>query len=381
MPAGTPATYTCAEVEQRWIAYTNWSYEAVFNVSEAFASASNLDIVLPGVDTAAAVSLNGILLGSVANMHRTFRLSVKSALSLRSPARLRFDFTSPVSFSSAAFAACSAGGGTYCPEPWSGPAPNPIVNNAYIRKEQDSFSWDFAPVTGTSGVWQAPFLEGYGGAVVSGVVVDTHPDAGLGPEVWVARLRVRLFCSSTPNGAAFPGNLSAAFPDLGHAAAAWVAVPVVSEGYSVVTLDVPVTAPGLWWPNGYGAQLLHNCTLTFTSALNETDARSIRVGFRTVTLEQPAVAGGNLFRFVVNGRPILARGSNWAPLDSLQGCVTPERERWLLSSMASAGYNMLRVWGGGIYASESVLDFMDELGILVYHDAQFGDQFYPSEAG
>lgn len=370
-----------AEVEQRWIAGTDWSYEATINVSESLAAAASVDLVLPGVDTAANVTLNGIRVGSVSNMHRTYRLAVKPALFLQSPAILRFDFTNPVSFSAAALASCRAGGGPYCPDPWSGPAPNPIVNNAYIRKEQDSFSWDFAPATGTTGVWKEPLLVGYSGAVLDGVVVDTAPATATDAAAWIAHLRIRLFCSAAPPGNALPGNLSATIFGAGPGAAAWVPVATLSAGYSVVLLDVPVAAPELWWPNGYGSQPLYNCTVTFTTALGEADSRMLRVGFRTVALEQPAVPGGNLFRFVVNGRPILARGSNWSPPDSLQGRVTPERIRWLLSTTADAGYNTLRVWGGGVYASDAMLDCMDELGVLVYHDAQFGDQFYSSELG
>ena len=169
-----------AEVEQRWIAGTNWSYEATINVNERLAAAANVDLVLPGVDTAANVTLNGILVGSVSNMHRTFRLAVKPALFLRSPAILRFDLSNPLSFSAAFLASCRAGGGPYCPDPWSGPAPNPIVNNAYIRKEQDSFSWDFAPATGTTGVWKEPMIVGYSGAVLAatataGSIASTGP--------------------------------------------------------------------------------------------------------------------------------------------------------------------------------------------------------------
>lgn len=362
------------EVEQRWIADTNWSYSTTFRVAADLDASSNIDLVLPGIDTAATITLNGIELAAVANMHRTYRFASKSILALHDPVILIFNFTSPIFYSAAQLQACRASGAPYCPDPWAGPAPNPIVNNAYIRKEQDSFSWDFAPATGTTGIWQEPFLVGYSGAVIAGVVVDTVPGEGA---TWIAHLRVRLFSSAASS--ALPGNLSASIAGLDGGAGAWVAVAQLSAGYSVVTLDVVVQSPELWWPNGYGAQTLYNCSIAFTTSTGEADFRNLSIGFRTVSLEQPAVPGGNLFRLAVNGRAILARGSNWAPPDSLQGRVSASSVRWLLTSMAAAGYNTLRIWGGGVYASDDVLEAMDELGILAYHDAQFGDQFYPSE--
>jgi beta-mannosidase len=398
----TDPNYGWNEVEQRWIAFTNWTYATLFNVSAEMLASPNVDLVLPGVDTAASVVLNGAVLSLVDNMHRTWRLPAKALIASVGPSTLEIAFTSPISYSASQLAECTRAAAPYCPPPWAGPAPNPIVNNAYIRKEQDSFSWDFAPATGTSGVWRTPYLSGYSLAVFAGAVIDTVPSSNSTPASWTAKFRVRLY-SSGPGAAGLPALLSATIPSLG--AQASVRVSELKAGFTVVSLDVPVASPELWWPNGYGSQPLYNCTLTLTSAERDTTALDLRIGFRTIVLDQPAVPGGNLFRFVVNGLPILARGSNWSPPDSLQGRITSERVEWLLTSFAAAGYNMLRVWGGGVYASDEILDRMDELGLLVYHDAvsgagseacslgvrcvippfmacgvqQFGDQFYPVE--
>jgi beta-mannosidase len=55
----------------------------------------------------------------------------------------------------------------------------------------------------------------------------------------------------------------------------------------------------------------------------------------------------------VNGVPIFAKGSNWIPAH-----VLPELGYGkdftdnLLESSKEAGFNMLRVWGGGVYESD-----------------------------
>lgn len=39
--------------------------------------------------------------------------------------------------------------------------------------------------------------------------------------------------------------------------------------------------------------------------------------------------------------------------------------------------NMLRVWGGGVYASEAFMDACDEMGIMVWHDFLYACGYYP----
>ena len=43
----------------------------------------------------------------------------------------------------------------------------------------------------------------------------------------------------------------------------------------------------------------------------------------------------------------------------------------LVRSAAAANFNMMRVWGGGIYPPDVFYDACDEAGILLYHDLQF----------
>ena len=45
-----------------------------------------------------------------------------------------------------------------------------------------------------------------------------------------------------------------------------------------------------------------------------------------------------------------------------------------VSSAAAAGMSMLRIWGGGVYPSEALLDAADALGVLLYVDAMYASQ-------
>jgi beta-mannosidase len=104
-----------------------------------------------------------------------------------------------------------------------------------------------------------------------------------------------------------------------------------------------------------------------------------RVGLRTLEVRRTPDAAGASFEFVVNGRPVFAKGANWIPADSFPTRVTPGQYRHLLESARDAHFNMLRVWGGGIYEHDVFYDLCDELGLLVWQDFMFACALYPGD--
>jgi beta-mannosidase len=81
-----------------------------------------------------------------------------------------------------------------------------------------------------------------------------------------------------------------------------------------------------------------------------------RVGFRTVTLDVAPDENGGPFTIGVNGEPVYVRGANWIPDDAFVTRLTPEAYRRSVGDAVAAGRNLLRVWGGGIYESEQLLE-------------------------
>ena len=100
-----------------------------------------------------------------------------------------------------------------------------------------------------------------------------------------------------------------------------------------------------------------------------------------VELRQETDSIGQSFTFYKDGKPFFAKGANWIPCHSFP-ILTPElkeRYRYLLTSVKEANFNMLRVWGGGIYEPDFFYDLCDSLGIMVWQDFNFSCALYPSD--
>jgi beta-galactosidase/beta-glucuronidase len=59
-------------------------------------------------------------------------------------------------------------------------------------------------------------------------------------------------------------------------------------------------------------------------------------------------------------------------MDEMDGRLTEDAYHFMLKSAKDSGYNTLRVWGGGLYYHDIVYDTADEMGLLMYHDAMYG---------
>ncbi|MFE9681258.1 glycoside hydrolase family 2 protein [Streptomyces sp. NPDC006285] len=331
------------ETEVAWVGRRDWTYETTLVPGPGGHEQS--DLVLDGLDTVAELRLDGRLLGSVRNMHRSYRFDV-TGLS----GRLSVHFRS-------AYGEAEAVRGRLGERPNVYPAPFP-----YLRKMACSFGWDWGPTLVTAGIWKPVRLEHWTTARIARV----RPLVTVGQGSGHVELHVEIERSRVEAGLRLGARVA------GVAAA----VDVVGTG-AVVRVDVP--DPDLWWPRGYGEQPLYDVELTLSDAGGPLDSWRRRVGFRTVGLDRRDDEHGSGFTFVVNGVRIFTRGVNWIPDDILPARLTRERYRTRLAQAAGAGVDLVRVWGGGIYESEDFYDACDELGLLVWQDFPFSCAAYPEE--
>ena len=138
----------------------------------------------------------------------------------------------------------------------------------------------------------------------------------------------------------------------------------------VLTLNLTIKNPQLWWPAGLGDQPLYEVTVDVLAGRTSHAHVSRRIGLRHFTLEK----GGEPFeRLLVNGSPLYLKGASWVPADLLVSRLTRVEYARLVKAATVANMNCLRVWGGGFYESDAFYDLCDEYGICVWQDLMLCD--------
>ena len=330
------------EQDLQWIEERDWKYRCTFTAGPDFFDHEHIDLVADGLDTFAVIRLNGREIARTDNMFLGHRLSV-TGLVKRGKNRLEIDFGSPMTV-------IRERAKTWEVKEWN----DPVGGSSLVRKEQCAFGWDWGPRFVTSGIHKAIRLEGWTGARFESVRLRQvhHKDVveiAVDP-VLVGRGKVRGILSL--NG---------------------VEAARIEDGRALIP------SPELWWPNGHGPQPLYEVRLELVQGGRIRDTWSGRLGLRTITLDRHKDAWGESFQFVINGRPIFAKGANWIPAHSFVAEADRAMYDDLLSSAADAHMNMIRVWGGGIYEMDAFYDLCDEKGLLVWQDFMFACAIYPGD--
>ncbi len=107
--------------------------------------------------------------------------------------------------------------------------------------------------------------------------------------------------------------------------------------------------------------------------------KGVKGSERTIELRQEQDSIGQSFTFYRDGKPIFIKGANWIPVHSFPVLNNEQKARYrtLLCSAKEANFNMLRVWGGGIYEHDYFYELCDSLGIMVWQDFNFSTMLYP----
>lgn len=251
-----------------------------------------------------------------------------------------------------------------------------------VRKEADSWGYDWAPITQTQGVWQPLYVIGVNQVAVMHVVpqilsIPPNPTSPLvdGDNAFSINVTVVLWL---PVAATISVSAAGAWP--GSGAHTQLTLPLPANE-SQVTLTLSATDVILWWPHTHGGQALYNLTVTAQAEGAATSVLAYRhVGFRSVALVANATSEPLQQFYRVNGVELFVMGADWVPIDAFQARIDETRMRYMLGSVVAANMQILRVWGGGIYNPDLFYDLCDELGILVHSEGQFTDAVYPFDS-
>ena len=351
-----------------WTTQREWWFRRIFRAPKRLCDRAHVDIVFEGIDTFGAVWVNGERVGETRNMFRPYRFGIRHLIHAGQPNEVvvRVGATTPIIERT----------------PWQGYFACFYTPRIFARKAQCHFSWDWAPHLPALGIWRGVRLEAWD----TGRIVDAFVRPANSGEIL---LQIQL--DERP---VRPDEDSQELSDTGERGMrrpqGTYRIDIEGPGTrlereaavqgqkSFVNLRVP--RPRLWWPNGLGNQPLYRYRIRLVRDGRTRDTVDGTFGFREVELEELPLAQDTLsFSFRVNGRKTFCKGANWVPPDCFPGTVSPARYERLLLLAREANFNMLRVWGGGIYEHDAFYDLCDRLGLMIWQDFMFACSDYPDE--
>lgn len=341
----------CNNMQLSWIDSLDWEYQKVFDIPDSL-SGHELELVFEGLDTHAEVYLNGFRIIQANNMFRQWNVTCTNLARNRGN-ELRVVFRSSIRAvdSLAAMMPFRLPGGEW----------------VYVRKAAYHFGWDWGPRFVTCGIWKPIYVR-------------------VKPKVEVENLAI-VTLDASPQRA----TMLAMFKIIGNIDALAIRIADMDSNTEYLNEKIQTTGdeicvkftvdnPKLWWPNGMGKQDLSRFKVMIYADGDLVYSKIHEVGIRTVRLVSEPDSIGQSFYFEINGKPMFAKGANLIPPDFFVHSVSDSVWVKMADFAAHSNFNMLRVWGGGVYAPDAFMEECTRKGILVWHDFMFACSMYPFDS-
>lgn len=344
--------YGCNEKDLQWIGRTDWVYRNTFQVSATLLEKSNVNLVFEGLDTYAAVSLNGNKILEANNMFRKWEINCKEFLN-EGENMLEIIFESAEN----RFVLDSIALGY--------PLPGGRWNQS--RKAAYHFGWDWGPKFVTAGIWKPVYLEAWDSHKVENLYVFTKA---------VSEERADLQSLFTIESAKAE-KASFILNNGGNGRRLAAKEIKLQPGLNEYSLDFSIYNPILWWSNGLGEPHLYDLEFEVKTASGKTFRKNISYGIRTLEVINEDDEFGKSLYVKLNGVPVFMKGANYIPQHSFVTEVQDEDYQAIIEMAVASNMNMLRVWGGGIYEKDIFYELCNRNGLLVWQDFMFACAMYP----
>jgi len=335
------------EQEVQWIEHEDWMYKTYITLDKKELNHHNIELQFEGLDTYAEVYLNGTQILSANNMFRRWTIDVKKLLRAGENL-LEIRFESAVKR------------GKQEAEKLSYTLPE--GERVFVRKAQYQFGWDWGPRLVTAGIWKKVGLHFSNQASFNNI---HHEVLQLNEVEAQLEFIVQIQVHTSGNYEIMLNQTSHNFK--------------LKKGNHTIKIPRKIFQPQLWWTNGLGEP--HQYTFNFHLKKDHVllEQKEIKIGLKTIELAQEKDEHGTSFYFKLNGVPVFMKGANIIPPDSFLPRVTSADYHHLVQQAKAAHMNMLRVWGGGVYADDAFYEACNENGILVWQDFMFACSMYPGD--
>ena len=323
-------------------------------------SKENLYVTFNGIDLFADIYLNGVLIGSSDNMFKKFKFDI-SEMAKEKGNVLEVKMHSTI----------TAMENLDCKN-YFGVFNTPRV---LLRKKQCDFGWDWAANIPGYGIWKDVVISTEAKECIS----EVRYVAGMDKKaIFVVELNY-CYRSHYDNEGNYVEVINPHTDELkfslaknpnGKLEEVETKVVAVKGRKHFITFHNPDAK--LWWPSGYGEQPLYAYKIELIRDGEVISTKEGYMAYRSVELVQEALSDEMLgYQIKINNKNVFIKGSNWVPLDCFTGAISKEKYVKLITQAKNANYNMLRVWGGGIYENEIFYETCDRLGIMVWQDFMF----------
>lgn len=336
--------YRMNERDCQWVDQEDWVYRCRFEWAPAVGMPRKV-LRFEGLDTVATVFLNGEKIAESDNMFLPFEVDVAETLRVGEN-ELVIEFQSAVRVAEERKA-------RYLAQEGIDPSVFTFYDRSFVRKAQYMFGWDWGPRLVSCGIWKPIVLMEYDSRITD---VWARPRK-VGDKKWEVDVSWEGERISQPKFESSDHNLH--FEQ--------------SNDYLGV---ICVTDPQLWWPSDFH-ELGRKVYSGILTCRNSRERFSF--GLRTVELIQDQDQWGRSFEFAINDKKVFCKGFNWIPSHSFPSVARPEFDTRGNSIATYSFSNMIRVWGGGLYESDTFFEMMNREGIMVWQDFPFACAYYPED--
>jgi beta-mannosidase len=348
--------YGMNTLKARWVAEKYWLYTRKFSAPE-YALKMKAWLVFDQLDLNTVVMLNGEVVGTHHSAFVPCRIEVTGKLK---PGENQLH----IAIESGLYGVADKEGAAYLQNMGA------LLNKRHwMRKPQYQFLWDWNPQLINVGITGGVRLEWTTSPRLDQVVLQ----CSLSSDLQQAYLTARSFVQGWTHE---PGiKIRTTIQETGQSILTDIDL---QPGLNPYNSTIEMKQPRLWWPAGQGEQPLYHVKVELLDGQAVLASRIVRTGIRSIKIDQsPHPVEGNYFTIMVNNRKVFMKGGNWVPPDMIYSNISRERLDALTDMAIKANFNMLRIWGGAIWAGHDLLDLCDEKGLLVWHDLLFACSKYP----
>lgn len=334
----------------QFIGNSDWMYRTTINISKNQLKAKEILLECMGLDTYADIFINQKRVSSTDNMFRSYEFDIKPYLK-EGENEVEILFLAPLVISKKQQDSININ--------------FPGGERVWTRKAQFQFGWDWAPTYITMGIWKPVFLKFQYKAYIK----DLDFNYEFNEKSATVKVDAQIF--------SYDNTKYQTEIKLGEASQN--KTTDIQKGLNHLSFEFKINDPKLWWPNGMGSQNLYSLIFKGGEKADQPEIIHRKIGLRKTELITVPDNKGETFYFRINGKPVFAKGANYVPADAFPEQVIDEKLVKLLTDAHKSNFNMLRVWGGGIYEREKFYEICDSLGLMIWQDFMFACAMYPGE--